>query len=101
METQEPTFAEIECNERLTGVLPIRVDHKGNRRGGCEAAAKADDAEKDGGHNPVVLFFGAPSKAHETNDGADGNRDRHYKTELLCRVSKPKALSTEADLTGS
>lgn len=46
----EDIFGEVERDERLAGILAIRVNAKGNGGSATERAAKTDDTEKDRGN---------------------------------------------------
>lgn len=68
----EDVLAEVQCDEGLARVLAVAVHAEGDGGGGAEGAAKGDDAEEDGRHDPGVALLGGPAEAHEPDDGGDG-----------------------------
>ena len=78
----QDVLADVQGDERLTGVLSVRVDGESDAGGGTQRAAERDYAKEDGRNDPVVFLFHAPAKAHESRDSGDGDRDRHDETKF-------------------
>lgn len=82
MERGGRTLAEVERYKRFAGVCAVAVDDESNRRCASEGAPKTDDAKEDSRHNPQISLLGTPSEAHQSDDGTNGNWNRHDEAEL-------------------
>ncbi|KAL8865477.1 MAG: hypothetical protein Q9174_006865, partial [Haloplaca sp. 1 TL-2023] len=95
----EDVLGEIEGDQALSSVHPVRVHSKGDRCCRAERTAEADDAEEDSGHDPFVLLFGTPTKAHETGNSGNRDRESHDQAELwLIHTSVPSAHRFDDDV---
>lgn len=81
-QTMQDILTDVQRDERLAGVLAVRVDGESDARGRAERAAERNNAEEDRRHDPVVALFHTPAKTHETSDGGDGDGDCHDEAEF-------------------